>query len=257
MSSFDFSAIASLNGNASNHMLRPYSINNVEFEEAHVEDIELKTGDRAGQKVPVMKVRFKGDTGYYEESFFLPTDEKSDKAREANNWGGQQPSNFDRFLTFIAQLGQNINPKGWTVLQQALKENKLKVDDDFKKACLQIAKVVCELLNKSAGHKVQLKLVGRSSQGQVRATLPYYTGVSKTGSAYVNNQFVADLESEKKITLAFTTNELKKKQEFENLKPTDMATQVKGSEDTMLDSMPTTPAEDTSDILGLLDEDGI
>lgn len=259
MANFDLSALAHTSGNAASNLLRPYSITNVEFTEASLEQIEAKHGENAGKLFDVVKVKFTAPEGSYEETLFLPARETEDRERVSNSWGGQQPSAFDRFQMFVGHVGKNINPEGLVKFQEALAKGDLKIDGDFQSVCKKVAQVFVELLNKKKGHKVALKLVGRSANGTIRATLPYYTAISKAGEAYISNQFISDLEVANPITLSFKANELKKKAELENIKPTDMTVENPLSTlDTPANDIATigastpTPSEDNSDLLNLL-----
>lgn len=251
MANFDFSSLATTSGVASSHKLRPFDIYNVKFEEAKLDQVEAKVGVNAGKVFDVLKVRFSGDEGFYEESIFLPIMD-SQAERQANNWGGLQPSEFDKLKMFVAHTCKVINPAGFAAFQQALASGK-SIEGDCKTVSKKLAEVCVNILNKNKGKKVALKLAGyKDKNGTVRASLPYYTAINQKGVEYVNNNFLADLEVEKPETLSFTASEMKKKAEFENMKPTEMPANPADTLDITSDTK-TVPSEDNSDLLNLID----
>ena len=249
MANFNFGAIATSTGVSSSHMLKAYEIHRVKLEDVKLEKLEAKHGDNAGKILDVIKVRFSNEQGYYEESVFLPSDGERDSHREPNNWGGWQPSNLDRFQMFITHTLKVLNPEGLTALQEVVKKAQ-----EEKKALtpILIANTYVKLLSKAKGKEVDLKLVGRVSNGIARPSLPYYTGVTKDGVPYVSSNFLSDPNAEKVVTLVFTASELKKKADLESLVPTDM----NKASNTAVDAIISTnagPSEDVSDLANMID----
>lgn len=246
MSNFDFSSIAKTTGIASSHILAPYQIHTVKFESIKPEEIEAKSGDNKGKKFKVLKLRFSNTEGYYEETVFLP-DEKNpqDFERQANSWGGQSASAFDRFKMFIAATAKAINPDGFAQLQKLSQEGKITNIDTLVKAYVKI------LSAKAGRDNLALKLVGRNSNGQVRASLPYYCNIGKDGVEYLSNNFISDLSAEKHPELSFTANEQKNKAAMESLQPTNMTTPVDPI--AAVANNTNGAEEDASDLLGMID----
>ena len=96
---FNLSATPSVS--TSKPRLKPYEIHRVKLAEAKVETLK-----------GILKVRFENNEGYYEESIFFPK-EGDDKRPTRQNKEGHEvesPSNFERTMSFIAQVGTVMNP---------------------------------------------------------------------------------------------------------------------------------------------------
>lgn len=254
MATFSISGIGTMSGHASNRTLKPFEVHNVKFEEAKIEQVEIKNGTEKGSMKDVLKVRFSNDFGYYEETIFLPSQDE-DATRQANQYG-ENPSNFDNLKVFVIQTASNINPEKTLAFQKAIQDGSIKIEGDIKHVSKSLAEVFVKLVNEKKGHKVNLKLIGRIKNGQVRTTLPYYAGINKQGEPYPNNNFIADAEVENPNVLTFTAYELKKKAEVEAFTPTTMPnamSSTKGSED--LSSIPSLePTEDLGDLQQFVDK---
>lgn len=208
MSNFSFNSLANTTGVASDKRLRPYTINKVKFVEAKV---DILHSEKTGQDYDILKVRWEGEQGFYEENLFLPGTSGQDVERQPNQWGGEQPSAADRAMMFFAHCLGVLNPDGFAKLKKVVGQAK-----NFK----DVATMTAKLLNEKKGIECYLKLAGRTNNGFVFASLPFYTAISKDShDAYVNNNFLS-----LKDDLAFTLNEEKKRQEFENAKPTPAPT---------------------------------
>ena len=206
MSNFNFgTVIANTTGVASDKRLRPYSINKVKFVESKVDVLH---SEKTSQDYDILKVRFEGEHGYYEENLFLPSTSGKDIERTPNNWGGENPSNADRAMMFFAHILGVLNADGLNRLKTVIGKAK-----NFK----EVATMVSKLLNEKKGCECYLKLCGRDNAGVIYASLPYYAQINRDGEAYVNNNFLS-----LKDDLSFTLSEEKKRQEFENAKPTNM-----------------------------------
>lgn len=204
MSNFNFgSALANTNGVASDKRLKPYTINKVKFIEAKLDIIH---SEKNSQDYDVLKVRWDGEQGFYEENLFLPSTSGQDVERQPNQWGGEQPSAADRTMMFFAHCLGVINKEGFEKLKKVVGNAK-----NFK----DVATMVAKLLNEKKNCDCYLKLAGRNSNGVVYASLPFYTAISKDGEPYVSNNFLS-----LKDDLAFTPSEDKKRTEVANAKPT-------------------------------------
>jgi hypothetical protein len=226
MANFSFDSLANATGVASNKRLRPYTISKVKFVEAKV---DILHSEKNNTDYDVLKVRFEGEEGYYEENLFLPSITGQDTERKDNNWGGKNPSNADRAMMFFAHLTSVLNHDGFEKLKKVI--GKLKTFKD-------VATMVAKLLMEKKGTECYLKLCGRTSNGNVFASLPFYCSISKeSGNVYVSNNFISLKED-----LGFTLSEDKKRQEYINAKPTQM------QNNSSLDAVNNVETVDNSDI---------
>lgn len=201
---FNFGAMANTDGTAVDKRLRAYTINKVKFVEAK---IDVLHSEKQQTDYDILKVRWEGEQGYYEENYFLPSTEGKDVERTPNNWGGENPSNADRAMMFFAHLCGILNHDGYEKMKRIVGGCK-----NFK----EVAALVVKVLSAKKGTECYLKLCGRDNQGVIYASLPYFTSINRTtGEAIINNAFLS-----LKDDLAFTPAEDKKRQEFENRKPT-------------------------------------
>lgn len=212
MSGFNFGSVATAKSSSSSHRLRAYDIHEVAFDEAKIEEVEIKNGDRAGEKVKTLRVRFSNDNGYFEETLWFPSSDR-DFERTENQWGGQNPSNFDRAKMFVVHVLGTLNPEGLETFRNIVCGNdpKHKAPRDFD----EFIAYFIALVNKAKGVKTKLKLVGRNSQGNIQPALPFFCAVNKDGEEYIKDNFLGD-------NVAFSAKELQAKAQFENTKPTPM-----------------------------------
>ena len=212
MSEFNFGTLATTQATSNvSYRLKPWGIYPVKFTGARKEVIQ-------GRKDPsmtyeILKVRFDGEDGYYEESIFYPKpgDEKRPvyTSREGHEYEGA--SSFDRTMTFIAQVAEVLNPEGFKKMQAA--SSKFKSFDDVVTAFIKITDPV-------KGKDTNLKLAGKTQKdGTVVAVLPKFVAISKTGEKFTCDNFVGD-------KLFFSAYEEKKKAEYANAKPTDMSNDI-------------------------------
>ena len=212
MNEFNFGTLATTQATSNvSYRLKPWGIYPVKFTGARKEVIQ-------GRKDPsmtyeILKVRFDGEDGYYEESIFYPKpgDEKRPvyTSREGHEYEGA--SSFDRTMTFIAQVAEVLNPEGFKKMQAA--SSKFKSFDDVVTAFIKITDPV-------KGKDTNLKLVGKTQKdGTVVAVLPKFVAISKTGEKFTCDNFVGD-------KLFFSAYEEKKKAEYANAKPTDMSNDI-------------------------------
>ena len=157
----------------------------------------------------ILKVRFDGEDGYYEESIFYPKDGDDQRPTYTSKDGHeyQGASSFDRTMTFIAQVAEVLNPEGFKKMQEA--SSKFKSFDDVVKAFITIT-------DKVKGKETHLKLVGRTQNGNVVAALPKFVAVNKNGEKFTCDNFLGD-------KLFFSAYEETKKAEYLNAKPTEMS----------------------------------
>lgn len=212
MSEFNFGTLATTQATSNvSYRLKPWGIYPVKFTGARKEVIQGKKDP--SMTYEILKVRFDGEDGYYEESIFYPKpgDEKRPvyTSREGHEYEGA--SSFDRTMTFIAQVAEVLNPEGFKKMQAA--SSKFKSFDDVVTAFIKITDPV-------KGKDTNLKLVGKTQKdGTVVAALPKFVAISKTGEKFTCDNFVGD-------KLFFSAYEEKKKAEYANAKPTDMSNDI-------------------------------
>ena len=156
----------------------------------------------------ILKVRFDSDEGYYEESIFYPKegDDKRPTYTSKDGHEYQGASSFDRTMTFIAQVAEVLNPEGFKKMQAA--SAKFKSFDDVVTAFIKITDSV-------KGKATNLKLVGKTQNGNVVAGLPKFVAINKEGEKFTCDNFIGD-------KLFFSAYEESRKAEYFNAKPTTM-----------------------------------
>lgn len=221
MSEFNFGSLATTQATSNvQQRLKPWNIYDVKFSGARIETIQGKKDPT--QTYTILKVRFDGEDGYYEESIFYPKAGDADRPTYTSKDGHeyQGASSFDRTMTFIAQVATVLNPDGFAKMQAA--SSKFKSFDDVAKAFIQIT-------DKAKGKETKLKLVGRTQNGVVQAALPKFVAVNKQGERFTCDNFLGD-------KLFFSAYEEGKRKEYLDAKPTSI--EVKVTEDFGVDSAP-------------------
>ena len=212
MSEFNFGSLATTQATSNvQQRLKPWGIYPVKFSGARKEVIQGKKDPNATYEI--LKVRFDGEDGFYEESIFYPKagDEQRPTYTSKDGHEYQGASSFDRTMTFIAQVAEVLNPEGFKKMQAA--SSKFKSFDDVVTAFIKITDPV-------KGKDTNLKLVGKTQKdGTVVAVLPKFVAISKTGEKFTCDNFVGD-------KLFFSAYEEKKKAEYANAKPTDMSNDI-------------------------------
>jgi hypothetical protein len=188
--------------------LAPWGIYDVEFKGCEVKEFQGKADPTLTFKV--LKTRFEGEEGYFEETIFFPkeSDAVRQKYQNAQGHDYEVASNWERTKTFIAQLATVLNPEGFKKMQEM--SGKFKGFDDMCKALITI-------LTPKIGTKTKIKLIGRTKQdGTVEAVLPKFVGVNKEGQLFTSDNFIGN-------NLYFKPFEEGKRAAFLNAKPTPMA----------------------------------
>ena len=109
-------------------------------------------------------------------------------------------------MTFIAQVAEVLNPEGFKKMQAA--SAKFRSFDDVVTAFIKIT-------DSAKGKETNLKLVGRTQNGNVVASLPKFVAINKNGEKFTCDNFVGD-------KLFFSAYEESKKAEYLSAKPTNM-----------------------------------
>ena len=207
MSEFNFGSLATTQATSNvQQRLKPWGIYPVKFSGARKETIKGKKDPNAVYEI--LKVRFDGTDGYYEESIFYPKDGDEKRPTYTSKEGHeyQGASSFDRTMTFIAQVAEVLNPEGFKKMQAA--SAKFRSFDDVVNAFIKITDI-------AKGKETNLKLVGRTQDGNVVASLPKFVAINKNGEKFTCDNFVGD-------KLFFSAYEESKKAEYLNAKPTTM-----------------------------------
>lgn len=227
MSEFNFGTLATTQATSNvQQRLKPWGIYPVKFSGARKEVIQGKKD--TSMTYEILKVRFDGEDGYYEESIFYPKagDEKRPtyKNKEGHDYEGA--SSFERTMTFIAQVAEVLNPEGFKKMQEA--SARFKSFDDVVKAFIKITDVV-------KGKETNIKLVGRTQNGSVVPGLPKFVAVNKNGEKFCCDNFIGD-------KLFFSAYEESKKAEYSSAKPTNMG-ETSSSNSTVAMDVDGTPAD--------------
>lgn len=230
----NFGKLKETAGISTSKTLKPWDIYEVSFAGCRVETIQGKKDPSKTYKI--LKVRFENNNGYYEESVFFPVEADNTRPTRTNKEGHEveMPSNFERTLALIAQLGAVINPEGYKKMQAL--SVRFKSFDDVCDALIKIT-------DPKKGTKTHLKLIGRTNnEGKIRAALPYFVSLNKDGEVWTSDNFIGD-------KLDFTAYELKQKEAYDTAVPTPMETPATSK------AAPVPTVEDDEDDINLDDID--
>ena len=234
MGAFNFSVAGVQAQSTGSKRLKPWDIYEVKFMGCRVDHINGKKDPTA--VYDILKVRFEGEEGYYEESIFFPKNGDDERPKYTNKEGHEfsGPSNWEQTKQFIAQLAAVINPSGWIKMQEISKS--FKSFDDMCNALIKIT-------DKNKEKVVYLKVVGKSKDNMVTPCLPKAAGLNKDGEIFPVN-FISD----SKNNLFFSEYEANKRSEYLNTKPTKINNEVSKptSSNQVVDS-PAPAAENTSE----------
>ena len=229
MEGFNFSSFATTQALSSNQpQLKPWNIYDVKFKGARIDNVQGKKDPNA--TYTILKVRFEGKEGYYEESIFYPKagDDKRPTYTSKDGHEYEGASSLDRTMTFIAQVAEVLNPEGFKKMQQM--SSKFKTFDDVAKAFITITNPVKD-------KETKLKLVGRNRNGSIVASLPRFVAVNKQGERFTCDNFLGD----RVFFSAYEEGERKKYRSATPTKTEDLVISVdeapKGSEDINFDSL--------------------
>ena len=235
--SFNFGSLATTQSVSNvQQRLKPWDIYPVKFVGARVERISGKKDPNA--VYDILKVRFEGESGYYEESIFFPKPEDTKRPVYQNKEGHdyEGASAFERTMTFIAQVAGVLNPEGFKKMQE--QSSKFRNFDDVAKAFIAVT-------DKAKGKETHLKLVGGTSNGQVIPKLPKFVAVTKTGEAFTCDNFIGD-------KLFFSEYENSRRAEYMNAKPTTVGNPVVTTDPVNNFDNTSTEAEEEIDFNSLL-----
>lgn len=234
----NFGSLATTQASSSSNYLRPWNI----YSDVKFVGVEgpVTGNTQNGGTWKAWDFKFSCPEGNYSERIFEPT-EKSAERRKVQNANGHEtelPSDFDRTMAFIAQVGNTFNPTGYKKLQEV--SSKIQNFDQMI-ACIQ--KYIG-----TPDTTTNLKLAGKTNQsGTTYASLPTFVRINgKTGEVFTSDNFVGE-------KVAFSTWEKGKKEEYESAKPTTPVKKETKQDDLDLGTTPTKGSEDDIDFdaLGL------
>lgn len=218
MSEFNFSSFSTESAvNTSKPQLKPFNSYKVKYAGSRVEHMN---GKKDPDKVwDILKIRFEGESGYYEESVFFLNEEDKKRPIFQNREGHdyERPSRFENTMTLLIQLATVLNPDSAKKFQGILPKCK-----SFNDVATSFIKV----LEKEQGKEIYIKLLGRNSNGTVYSALPSCCGLTKEGERFPINIFSNE------DNFNWSAYELQKQSEYKNAKPTQMSNNS-GSESTL------------------------
>lgn len=208
---FNFNSLSetSFTSNAGAY-LRPYEIYPVNL--TKIEKTELKGSKDPNAKYPIVTLEFTGcgeNKGKFTTNLFIPVkDEDLKRPTYTNNEGHEYegPSSFETFQYTLMQIVHELNPAG---------EEKIKANASKIKSIDQFIDLIIKALAGKNNVKTNLKLVGRTNNGTVYATLPKACAISRDGELYAR-KFIGD-------NLSFDNYELTQMKNYQNAKPTKMS----------------------------------
>ena len=253
--SFNFGSLANTKPAATTSYLKPYDI----YSNVTIKSAEIKEGVSAnGNTWKSLNIVFGNEDGIHPESiFYLNENNPKDFERgvqEMPNGGKRElPSSWERIKDKMAAIGFAFFPEDFEKLQKV--SGKIKSFEELMKYFKQ---AVDKNIDKNP---TNMKLVGRTSNGRVYATLPNCTGIAQAKDekrAAENGVQVGDWYTwmvspfnSNPAKLAFSDYEQAKANEYHNAKPTSVgnsttetdsinnfdAAPTKGSEDIDFDEM--------------------
>lgn len=221
---FNFGSLSNVQPASTISYLKPYNI----YHNVTIDQVEVLEGTSAsGTPWRRLEITFKCEEGVHKESIFWITSDKDfERGSAAMPNGGKRelPSNWERTRDKMAAIGFAFAPEAFTKLQ-SLAERAKSFDD--------IANAFQKMLNNAIGkNPTNMKLVGRTVNGSVYATLPNCTGIAQANDekrAAANKVSVGDWYTwmvspfnDNASKLAFTNYEQKQADEYHNAKPTSV-----------------------------------
>lgn len=242
---FNFGALANTKPASTTSYLKPYEIH----ENVVIKSTEVKSGtSAAGNPWKSLNITFGNDNGIYNHSIFYFDEKNEDnwkrKTYDMPNGGKREiPSAAEDLQNTIAAIGFAFFPEDFKKLQQAAAKvtTTEQLMDFFKR-------FIDKNLDKNP---TSMKLVGRTANGRVYATLPKVTGIAQAKDdkrAIDNGVKVGDwytwMVSPFGNNLTFSAYEQKQAEEYHNAKPTAV-----GSTTTSTDAINNfdTPSKDSED----------
>lgn len=195
--------------------IQAWTINPVVFK-----GVELKKGtSKDGNEWKAIQFKFSGDAGIFEPMFFCP--KEGGDQRVSGETGGRKwelPSQMEQLTLAIAHVVGTLAPASFAKLQNVSME----LPKDFEKLVELIKKALNSAVNKSTN----IKVIG-DNRGY--AAVPNFININKDGKAYISNNWLGE-------NLAFSPYEIKKKDQAEKTKPTEIKEDLEDTPDTSSDN---------------------
>ncbi len=248
--SFNFGSLANAKPTSTTSYLKPYGI----YSNVIIKGTEIKEGTSAnGNAWKSLIITFGNDEGIHPHSiFYINENNPKDFERGIQDMpnGGKRelPSSWERIKDTMAAIGFAYFPEDFEKLQKI--SNKVTSFDELMKYFKQT-------VDRNIGkNPTNMKLIGRTSNGRVYATLPNCTGIAQAKDekrANENQVQVGDWYTwmispfnSNPSKLAFNAYEQKQANDYHNAAPTAMGSStqdtdaandfdrsVKGSEDSI------------------------
>ena len=223
---FNFSSLAdtSFVGSQTQY-LKAYNIYEVTLDKIAIETIKgVKDPTTSFQVVALeFKVTDK-NPGVFNTNLFFPkaVAEDLERPKFKNDSGHEyeRPSRFENFKFTLMQIVEVLNPEGANKIKAVA--SKFKTVEDFVKAIIKV-------LEGKNNVVTNLKLVGRTNNGTVYATLPNACGINKSGEIFPIN-FLGN-------NLTFSAYEMTQMKKLNDAKPTDVASEVEAKDAGSIDDL--------------------
>lgn len=220
--SFNFGSLSNVQPTNSVSYLKPYNI----YSNVTIDKVDVLEGTSAsGTPWKRLEITFKCDEGQHKESIFWITSDKDFERGTIDmpNGGTRElPSNWERTRDKMAAIGFAFAPEAFAKLQAA--SSKAKSFDDI---ALAFQKMLTSAIGKVS---TNMKLVGRTVNNSVYATLPNCTGIAQANDekrAAANNVNIGEwytwMVTPFGDNLTFTAYEQKQANEYNNAKPTKVS----------------------------------
>lgn len=212
MASFNFGSLANQEFTSKGgNYLRPYDIYKVNL--TKIEKTILKGSKEPDKEYPIIALEFTGcgeNNGIFTTNLFIPTTEQDMERQSIKNpTTGHESvvaSRFEEFQYTLMQIVHALNPVG---------EEKIKANASKIKTIDQFIDLIIKALTGKENVEVDLKLVGRRSNGTIYAALPRACGINKSGEIFPVN-FIGE-------NLFFNNYELSQQKLYQNAKPSNMS----------------------------------
>lgn len=137
---------------------------------------------------PVLELRFANDEGEFVERFFEPRAE--DAKREANSFGGENPSRVEQLLGKMRSYIAALNPELNEAIEKGTKKFQAKDWEELRSAMIAA-------VGKKVGTGTLIKLINvKNKNGYTNAVTPAFPmAISREGRMYLQSAFVGEKTS--------------------------------------------------------------
>lgn len=209
---FNFSLENSQVSAAGSNYFKPYTINKINKIEA-----KWVNGNKDGKDWKAIDVTFTGKDGSIRERYFVPMTDEEGVKRGTNQAGLPCfPSAYETLKQLAIHVLGNFAPAQFEKFKKYV--TKVKNMQQFLDGFIK-------LINEAPENEIDIKVVGRNSQGKVYASLPRPCSVSKgENDDYMENGEPAPTFPINFLgnNLEFTAYEVQQSNKMKNAKPTKM-----------------------------------